>query len=321
MARKPNGVVIVGHNFYRLNVLKNKDFLFQTHMMTMINRCQEIFEWTGLPDTIPQRDLEMIIQNSRFAIFKKVDNEFYVFFGGLGGVPDVYYHPSDAIISNPYLKYFDICEIDKECVIIWNDSARMGLLPIHSLYAEQLAEVDISMRYANVFARIPALISASDDITKASAEEFMKKIDDGTDLAIIGESAFFEGVKSSELGTNRSSTIKDLIEERQYLKASWFNDLGVNANYNMKRESINESEASMNEDALMPLVDNMLKERKIACEKINKMFNLNISVDFSSAWKKIREDVKLEQEMKESQIVDEESPINEKEEEPDENNI
>ena len=65
----------------------------------------------------------------------------------------------------------------------------------------------------------------------------------------------------------------------------------------------------------------MLKERKIACEKINKMFNLNISVDFSSAWKKIREDVKLEQEMKESQIVDEESPINEKEEEPDENNI
>ena len=288
---------------YRM-ILKNKDLLIDTYIRLMTNRCARIFEWHNLPETIPQRELEMIVQNNRFAIFKKVDGNFYVFFGGLGGIPDVYYHPSDAIISNPYLKYFDVCKIDDECVIIWNDTTRLGLIPLHMKYAEQLAETDISLRFANINSRIPALVSADNDNTKESAKEFFKKIESGEEFDIIATSMFFEGLKTNEYSTKSgSSTIKDLIEEQQYIKASWYNDLGINANYNMKREAINESEASMNEDALLPLIDDMLHERQIACDKINKMFGLNISVELSSTWKKIRTDIKLDEDLKESEVV------------------
>ena len=47
----------------------------------------------------------------------------------------------------------------------------------------------------------------------------------------------------------------------------------------------------MNEDALLPLVDDMLKCRKDGLEKINKMYGTNITVDLSSSWKEVRDSI------------------------------
>ena len=63
-----------------------------------------------------------------------------------------------------------------------------------------------------------------------------------------------------------------------------YNELGLNANYNMKRERLNLGEVSMNVDVLLPYVDNMLKERQNAVEKINAMFDTEISVKLASSW-------------------------------------
>ena len=61
----------------------------------------------------------------------------------------------------------------------------------------------------------------------------------------------------------------------------------------------------MNEDALLPLLDDMLENRKIGIEKINKMFGLNIEVDFSSSWQKLRKDIEIAQEVEESNVTEE----------------
>lgn len=69
------------------------------------------------------------------------------------------------------------------------------------------------------------------------------------------------------------------------MKASWFNDTGLNANYNMKRESINSNESQLNDDMLMPTVDDMLDCRQEGLEKVNAMFGTNITVELNSSWK------------------------------------
>ena len=43
-------------------------------------------------------------------------------------------------------------------------------------------------------------------------------------------------------------------------------------------------ESQLDEDMLHPLIDNMLKERQDALEKVNAMFGTDISVSFNSAW-------------------------------------
>lgn len=106
--------------------------------------------------------------------------------------------------------------------------------------------------------------------------------------------------------------IGDLIEQEQYLKASWYNELGLNANYNMKREALNSAESTINNDILFPLVDEMLKQRQMACEQINALFGTDISVELNSSW----EDNKKEEQAEIEDTEEQESESEAEESEP-----
>lgn len=277
---------------YKDSILKDKDRLIKSYINYMLNRTQQMFKYKGLPDSIPQRNLEVILQVNGNAIITKVKNQLYAFFGGLGGELNAYYLPTIATVANPYLNFSKNLTIDKDCIVMANDSLYQGLMPLFNKYASLLAETDISLRFASVNARIPEIVFADNDSTRDSALDYFKQIEDGKEMGIIGSRPFFEGVKTADYSSKTSATnIKDLIELQQYLKSNWFIDLGLNANYNMKREAINESESAMNEDALLPLIDDMLNCRKIGVEKINKMFGTAITVDLSSSWKEVRDSI------------------------------
>lgn len=296
-------------------ITKNKQRLVDYFIRLFFNRTITMFEYDGLPEELPQRQIELIMQTHRFVVFPKdlIDGKHYALFGGLGYEPDGYYEPSKAILVNPHLKYNKILDIKKQykdgdAVVIYNDSMHMGLIDLHEMYANLLAENVISLRYGTVNARIMQLVVADNDITKESAEDYFKKIDDGEKMGIIAGTPFFDNLKGTDYGKGADSThIKELIEEQQYLKSAWWNDLGINANFNMKRESINESEASMGELALLPLTDDMLKQREIGVKMLNELWGTNISVKFSSAWEKLRTQLETKEKVEESQIT--ETPV------------
>ena len=175
-----------------------------------------------------------------------------------------------------------------------NDSLYLGLLPMFSRYASAMTENELSMKLAIINSRIVDLISAPDDRTRASAEKFLEDIASGKP-GVIAENAFLDGIRAQPYGnTANSNALTNLIETEQYFKASWFNELGLNANYNMKRESLNTSESQMNNDALLPLVDDMLKCRERAVEKVNEMFGTEISVSLASSWEDNEQEIELE---------------------------
>ena len=311
----------------RCNITKDKEMLIDSHVRYMCGKTLSMFKYTGLPETIPERELELIIQICRFGIVTKVDGKLFVFYGGLGGQPNEYYQPTQAIVTNPYLRYSDVLKLDDyikedaEAVVIWNDRVHVGLYPLFRKYAELLAECEITMRYQLINKRFMNILTADDDNTKESIETMMQDVEDGKGFGIIVTKTFMEDSSVGQIDTGNTkmgNDLKDVIETYQYLKGSWYNDLGLNANYNMKRESINESESDMNEDALLPLIDDMLQSREIAVEQINKMFGTDIKVELSSSWKKIREEIELREEIQESEVVEntEETEVVEEVEEP-----
>ena len=166
-----------------------------------------------------------------------------------------------------------------------NDTYAQGLLPMLKKYCAQMVEIDVSFYMNTVMSRGTALLSATNDNTKASAELWLKQIKEGK-LGVIGEAPFTMTDKDLTVNqlTCTDTTLTNLIEAMQYVKASLYNELGLQANYNMKREAINSGESQLTEDQLHPLIDNMLKERQEALEKVNAMFGTNISVTFNSAW-------------------------------------
>lgn len=283
----------------------DKGKCIDNHVAYMLARTQSMFEYTGLPDTLNQRIIELYLQVNGNLCITEIDETIiensrhteltpglYAFTGGMGGEYDMYYMPTIYTVSNPYLNFSRNLKIDDDCIVIPSDSMYYGLMPMYKKYATALTENELSMNIATIVLRLQALISASDDNTKKSAEKYLNDIVSGK-LGVIAENQFLDNsLKVTPYATTGAhTTIQNIIELEQYLRATWFNDLGLNANYNMKRESINSHESQLNDDALLPLVDNMLKCRQVGFDKVNEKYGTNIKVTLNSSWESNAESI------------------------------
>lgn len=249
----------------------------------MLAKTVSMFEYEGLPETIPYEELEKIIQRNGYAFITKVNGELYAFAGSMGGELDVYGNPQDITINNVYLNFNKTLNIAKDGVLIRNDDMRIGLMPLYDKANTFLVENDINMMVWGYNSRAQKLISAPDDKTKESAEQYLKKLLDG-DLSVIGENALFDGVKIQNSANTGGVTAQQMVEFQQYIKATMYNEVGISANFNMKRERLVSSEVEQTEDSLFPFVYNMMKCRIKGVEALNKMYSLDVKVDFGSIW-------------------------------------
>ena len=249
----------------------------------LLSKTLSMFRYEGLPDTIPQRELERQLQMKGYAFVTKVEGKLYSFTDGLGGLPDPYGNPTQITIANPALKYNATLDLEEDGVLIRSDSMMNGLRYLLEKYATMMTESEVTMMVNSYNARIPALISAGDDKTRESAEQYLQRIVNG-EMGIIAENRLFEGVKVQSNGVG-GSIFTQLIEYQQYLKATLYNELGLEMNNNMKRERLTQDEVNMT-DIIYPFIDNMLTNRQMAVEKINKMFNKEITVGLDSVWAK-----------------------------------
>lgn len=293
-------------NFERY--VKDKRQSANAYYRYFLARLSRMFEYKNLPDTIPHEILDRYLMNNGIACITEVEGKLYVFYGNMGGPQDVYYRPTEFIISNPHVKsngelftanipVFQNYQPTEEIpganlgqprgVLIRNDSEWIGLAPLLSRYSYLMAENTLTLRTADVMLRIVALITAPSDKERAAADEYLKSLENGL-LKAIGESAFFDGIKLQSPPSNNGSYLTQFIEYQQYLKGSLYNEIGLSANYNMKREAIGKGESTLDEDALLPLADNMLLTRKHDLALVNEMFSEflpePIEVSFSSAW-------------------------------------
>ena len=272
---------------FRLYDFKNKDKALFNLISEMLKITLDMFKWEGLPSTIPERELELLLQLRGSCIVASHNSNLYALGGNLSGECDAYYIPKYYIVANPWLKLEKTFERDVDCIFGTNDRMWTGLTPMMERYATQSLETDISLSIANIQERLHALVRCANDSEKVAFETLLSRLEKG-DLAsaiVSDEWAMNDGIGVMPFAGDSHKTITELIELRQYIKASWFNELGLQANYNMKREAINSTEGQLNEDGLVPLVADMLECRQIFAEGINDMFGTDISVELSGAWK------------------------------------
>lgn len=261
----------------------------------ILTRFEKMFQYKHLPDTIPHEIFDRYLMNNGISVITDVEDELYTFFGNLGGPQEAYYRPTEFIVANPHvlrngqtfsknIKVFGQPKGEKpEGVLMRNDTDWMGLAPLISRYAFLMAENILTLRTADVMLRVVALITAPSDKERLAALEYLKSLENG-EMGVIGESPFFDGVKLQSPPSNNGSYLTQFIEFQQYLKGSLFNEIGLSANYNMKREAIGKGESTLDEDALLPLCENMLMCRREDFKKVNDLYGTSISVEFSSAW-------------------------------------
>ena len=261
----------------------DKQKVFEHYCKYMFTRTQSMFVYKGLPDTIPVQWLEQYLQRNGSCCIAEVEGKLYALLGNAGGEYDEYYQPTKYVVANPWLNLSKTFTIGEDCVFCRNDYDALGLNPLICRYAGLMTENLLTVRLADINMRMMNLLSAPDDNTLQSTKQYLRDLEDGK-LGVVGETPFFEGLKLQSKNLGSGDYMIQFIELQQYLKGSLYNELGINANFNMKREALSGQELAMNDDALMPLIDDMLKQRRAMCDNLNQMFGLNVSVDYGSTW-------------------------------------
>ena len=261
----------------------DKAKVFENYCKYTFTRTQSMFVYEGLPDTIPVQWLESYLQRNGSCCIAEHEGKLYALLGNAGGELDEYYQPTIYTVANPALNISKSYKIGEECVYCKNDYDALGLTPLVSRYCGLMTENLLTVRISDINMRMMNLLSAPDDNTLQSTKQYLKDLEDGK-LGVVGETPFFEGLKLQSKGVGNGDYMIQFIELQQYLKGSMYNELGINANFNMKREALSGQEVALNDDALMPLIDDMLKQRRAMCDELNAMFGLNVSVDYGSTW-------------------------------------
>lgn len=299
----------------RCDILDKKKSIYN-YVLMMFDRTNQMFEYKGLPDTIPAYMLELYLQINGHIGWLEWNGKLYALPGGWGGAPDPYYRPTIYIVANPALGGSHDCKIvnhlppfdetvwstKPDCVLMRNDTNMRGLFYLFSRYATELSENDISIRSAQINSRQQSIIAASTDREIASARAYIKALEEGKLEAVMDQAMATKGIRATNVSVQSANVIIQLIELQQYLKASWYNEIGLNANFNMKREYLSEEELTSQTDTLIPLIDDMLRCRQEAIEAVNSTFGTSISVEKNSAWENKQKELETEQEYKEAQV-------------------
>lgn len=281
------------------------DYIYKGYMMELTQKTISMFEFKELPETVNERYLKTsLILTGNIALWyptnivsPKYPKGWYAVKGTIGAEPDPYYIGSKYTIANPILGSENIETTDKRVqVFYWSNLDEIfnpqtsGLYFLIDRTARILTEIYRSTIIALKNSRLVNIFSASNNNEKNSLNELLHDMREGKDVftALQDFKSHME-VNPVVSETNVKDILQEFVELEQFHLAQFYHAIGVNSNYNLKRAQINNEEIMTNSYILVVSLADVLPSLQRACEEFNTKSGLNISVDYSSEWKKMRD--------------------------------
>lgn len=231
------------------------------------------WEWEGLPDGILPRHIEKVLfSEGKVCFFKAPQMSFMALPCNEGVGLNVYGDPLTYRAHG--FNYHTILNAD-ECVIIENNLLRIPTKPFIMHYVNKLTEAERTMD-VNIKACKTPVVFTCDDKDVLSWKRVFQQVDGNTPaifadrgLSMDSVNAFMTGVKF--LGN-------ELMDYKAGVESDLLTFLGQNNNPVDKKERLITSEADANNQLISSFNDLQLEARERACEAINEMYGLNVSV-------------------------------------------
>lgn len=257
------------------------DNLFFTQLLDM---AVNVFKYNNLPDEIDPRYVELGLINRGHMVFFRdsdmlnVDNQtgrYLVLPASLGGTLDMYDVPTyrRAYANNGYQKVLS----PEDSVIIYNNYLRLPDIWVIREYAARLYEVQRTID-VNVKAQKTPIVMITDDNTRLTMANIWEKYDGNEPIIIVNKAYDLDDMKVLK------TDAPYVADKLQALKKDIFNEcltyFGITNISNVKKERMITDEVTRNMGGTEAEKHVRLNARQEACEKINKMFGLNISVEY-----------------------------------------
>lgn len=260
----------------------NKQLCMDIYRRMLLNKTLNLFKYEGLPDSIPQRELERIIQVNGAATIAEKDGTYYALNGRLGDELNAYYLPTKSIIANPWIPFNETRVIGESCEVIWNNSSLTNLFEYADKYITQMVENDITQNLSNMMMRMMNIMVCQSDDAKSEADRYIKSLIDGKPSALVADHEFADAINTQPFSSASSNQVIQLIEYAQFLKGSLNNLFGFKDNLNLKREYVSDAELDTYNQPANEIVMDMLIQRQDGVERVNKLYDLNITVQLNT---------------------------------------
>ena len=264
---------------YEKFVGKNDCLVFNYFYMKILDLYCNRFIWKNLPPYIPPDFLEktLFYRANAVFIYDKNADAFAVMKSNLTGIPDIYNIPDirEAYAVQGYLKDYT----KENSVIIWDNHSRLPFYYTAVMYAQTLANA-WATRDINMYTqRTPFVIKSNSQqrLTYANiGNEYdclvpVIKVDDTVDLKNLDVLK----LDSPWLVSNINIFINDTWSQV-------LTDLGYESNPVNKKERVISQEVNGNNGETEAQRNVGLDMRNRACDAINKLWGLNMSVEFNS---------------------------------------
>ena len=250
----------------------------------LFERLMRIFVWedtykleNGVIVGIDPKQIESRLILKGFCAITKMresDEELTAFFASMFGPTKYYDEWKQVNVHCPI--YAGTRTIDTDAIIINNTPIRTpSYMHVHH-YATMLAHAEVTLIDMMVDARdnggvpIARTQKQFESIRAYQNKRFNGKYGVVTDMGGLG-------VDYAGSDRKTSQSIPDVLEARNKLVRSFYSDIGVRSAFE-KKSNVNSLEIDGNDSVLEFNISTMLKQRELACDKVNELFGTNWSV-------------------------------------------
>ena len=237
-----------------------------------------IFKWDNLPKEINVNAMIKTIMLGGYAIFFKDSaiDKYFCLHGAISGL-DVYGYPSVArpiSLNNAYL--FGDYSVGEDCVIIYANKTRTSALSLIDIFSHKLSEIDMAIYLNTKAMKHPVMIKTTEQ-KKESLETLMRQYDDNWYIMACDKQLDLENsLEVIDLGVS-ANEILNLMKEKETTLNEFYNMFGVTSTVE-KRERVVSGEINVQLQQTAVNTNIWLSAQQDACEQINEMFGLNVSV-------------------------------------------
>ena len=261
-------------NFDESAIMNNRTYGEYLERLTELSI--SMFEWKNLPDSIDERFLELTLFGDGQAVFFK-DEElgFLCLQVAMNGGFNVYRVPirRRAYAVNGYQRNLD----DKNSVIIYNNYLRTNSVNMVKIYSKRLYNLDRIIDVNANAQKTPVLLQGS-EMQRLTLLNLYKEYDGNAPVIFGDKNLDINGLKCI---TTEAPYVADKIYT---LKTQIWNEaltyLGISNLNIQKKERLVSDEVVRNQGGTIASRYSRLQARRNACDEINKMFGLEIEVNY-----------------------------------------
>ena len=267
----------VRDTFFNSSLFENKaswnNYTYRLYEMAMSRGA-----WSGMPQSVDVRYLEQVLITQGAAVFFRDDVLGYLCLPVmLNGKLDVYGNPRDfvAISDTGYNKNLNV----NNGVIIYNNFLRTPNIFDIKYYADRLYQYDRIIDVNINAQKTPILIKADQNEILAMKNVYQKY--DGNQPVIYGKKTLSDD-SLTVLKTDAPWVADKIYDLKSKIWNEALTQLGIPNSVTTKRERMIKDEVLTAQGAVIATRNSPEKMRQIACEKINKMFDLDIWYQFDN---------------------------------------